>query len=669
MFPLLRRIAADRRAAAAADHDLLRRFADGRDEAAFEAVVARHGAMVFEVCRGVLGGDTDAEDAFQATFVVLATRAGAVRRSESLAAWLHGVAYRVALKLRASLARRRAAEASAPPRPADDADALAWAEVRCVLHEELGRLPDRYRGPLVHCYLRGQTQDEAAALLGLSKGTLKRRLEGGRARLRDRLVRRGLGPSAVLVCAAWPTGPATAAPAARLVSSALLYLSAPNRIPDRVASLATGVLTAMRVAHLKTVTAAVLLGVCVLVGTGAALGRLGAPEPAPADPAPRAAPQPAPQPVRPKAPTLADGVTQMKIARYFDEKVTASRAEKVIDDKTAIADVLALFPGIATSKRPDAAAPGGGSRGYSAAYVISFTRAKGEPLHVVISHQRTWWCWSQGTTVSNGDWNLKNAKAVCRRLDELLDAPAAGGKLELRRLKRDKAGPGYTPVVTVTDGKALAEFLTLFPGLGEDRPHVPSGRGGFDTYRVVYHPENGGPIDVGVLIDNDLAVWHWSRGKTGSDGDRRVADPKRVAAFLDGLVDAPHPLAPQVEKMEVLRRFNARGELVPLAKTVTTDERHVARVLALFPEVGTDREPDAHLPGGGGGARLYGTGCAVTLHLKRGSPVTIVVSSDRQFWCWARGSERSNGDWRFTRTREVEAFLDEILVPLAARER
>ena len=210
VLQLVRGILAGRRLRTAPDKELLERFLDAHDEAAFEEIVHRHGPLVLDVCRGVLANDADAEDAFQATFLVLAHRAGAIRRTASLASWLHGVACRTALKARAGAVRRRQHEAEVPQRQVGDQDSVTWTEARQVLHEELGRLSDRHRQPLVLCYLLGKTQDKAAQLLGLSKGTLKRRLERGRAVLRQRLVRRGLGSAALLVASAWPTATARA---------------------------------------------------------------------------------------------------------------------------------------------------------------------------------------------------------------------------------------------------------------------------------------------------------------------------------------------------------------------------------------------------------------------------------------------------------------------------
>jgi RNA polymerase sigma factor (sigma-70 family) len=196
----LRRLAAPA-AEPASDRTLLERFTARHDEAAFSELVRRHGPLVQGVCRRLLGDIHAAEDAFQATFLLLATRAGSLRRPESVGCWLHGVARRVALRarVRADRLRRRErrADVKAVARPA--AAELSWREVCAVLDDELARLPERYRAPLVLCYLEGRTRDEAAKQLGWSVTVLRGRLERGRDRLRQRLTRRGLGLEAALL--------------------------------------------------------------------------------------------------------------------------------------------------------------------------------------------------------------------------------------------------------------------------------------------------------------------------------------------------------------------------------------------------------------------------------------------------------------------------------------
>src|SRR6516225_3917794 len=180
------------------DRQLVEQFLTGQGEAVFEAIVRRHGAMVYRVCWRVLQHHQDVEDAFQATFLVLAQRLRTVRKHASLASWLHGVAHRVALKAKAEAATRRRHEQQAAVSPAVPPDDVSWGEVRAVLDAELVGLPEKWRLPLVLCYLEGRTQDEAAEQLGWSKRTLRRRLEEARTGLGRRLSRRGVAWSAAL---------------------------------------------------------------------------------------------------------------------------------------------------------------------------------------------------------------------------------------------------------------------------------------------------------------------------------------------------------------------------------------------------------------------------------------------------------------------------------------
>jgi RNA polymerase sigma factor (sigma-70 family) len=182
------------------DGELLRRYLAGGNQSAFAALVRRHGPMVFSVCRSVLRQRDDAEDAFQAAFLVLARKGGSIRKHQGLGGWLQSVAYRVALKLRAESARRQAREAKAACSAVTSSasDDLTWGELRAVLHAELAALPEFFREPLVLCYLEGLTQDEAAVRLGCTATTVKGRIQRGREKLRRRLERRGVALTAAL---------------------------------------------------------------------------------------------------------------------------------------------------------------------------------------------------------------------------------------------------------------------------------------------------------------------------------------------------------------------------------------------------------------------------------------------------------------------------------------
>jgi RNA polymerase sigma factor (sigma-70 family) len=183
-------------ASAPSDEQLLADFLTRRSDEAFAALLGRHGPMVLNVCRRILHDAHAAEDVFQATFLVLANRTGAIRRRASLAGFLHGVAYRLAVRARRR--RMQSLPAEVCDRAIGPADGLAWKEMLGILDQELGKLSDRYRAPLVLCYLEGRTRDEAARQLGWGLNTLRRRLAQGRRLLEARLRDRGVTLSAAL---------------------------------------------------------------------------------------------------------------------------------------------------------------------------------------------------------------------------------------------------------------------------------------------------------------------------------------------------------------------------------------------------------------------------------------------------------------------------------------
>ena len=191
------------------DRQLLERFVgrgDGSAEAAFEVLVLRHGPMVLRVCQNVLGDATDAQDAFQATFLVLVKRSGSIRRLESLGSWLYGVACRVAARARVDAARRRAAERRGALRVVRVGDSSEGSEPDCaefgiVVQEEVRRLPEKYRAVVTLCYWQGLTQEQAATHLGCPLGTVRSRLARARGQLQRRLIRRGMVPLAGVVAA------------------------------------------------------------------------------------------------------------------------------------------------------------------------------------------------------------------------------------------------------------------------------------------------------------------------------------------------------------------------------------------------------------------------------------------------------------------------------------
>jgi RNA polymerase sigma factor (sigma-70 family) len=242
------------------DEDLLALYTKARDEAAFAAIVRRHGALVFDVCRSVLGNRPDAEDAFQATFLALATKAGTIRNAAALAGWLHGTACQVARKALRARGRRRTHETSTPARPDVAPPDPSWAEVREAIHEEVNRLPERYRAAVVLFYLAGRTQDEVGRALGLSKGGAKKRLERGRALLRGALGRRGFGPAVLLAATAVAVADAPAA----LASVAARSCIAREDVPAAILSLVPQ--------GIKLVSTTSLLGVVSVLVVAAVAG-------------------------------------------------------------------------------------------------------------------------------------------------------------------------------------------------------------------------------------------------------------------------------------------------------------------------------------------------------------------------------------------------------------
>jgi RNA polymerase sigma factor (sigma-70 family) len=260
----------------ASDADLLDRFVRRGEQDAFALLLHRHAGMVLHVGRRVLHHEQDAEDVFQATFLLLARKAAAIRKRASVASWLYGVAYHLALKARAQDQRRRAREQKAVdmPKPAAGC-AAAWRELQEVLHDELHRLPAKYQAPLVLCYLEGKTHEEAARLLGWPLGTVRGRVARARDRLRDRLARRGLALSAALFGTVLAAGGAGAGVPARLLEptlqSALHFAAgkaAPGLASARALALAEGGLKAMTASSWKVFTALLLTVTLATAGAG-----------------------------------------------------------------------------------------------------------------------------------------------------------------------------------------------------------------------------------------------------------------------------------------------------------------------------------------------------------------------------------------------------------------
>src|SRR5262245_1018906 len=246
------------------DADLLARYRDQRDPEALDAIVRKHASLVLAACRKVLP-DADADDVFQATFLVLMRDARNIRKGQSVGAWLYGVAHRLALQARAGRARRTRIEGKARGKDAASPPDLSWREACAALHEELDRLPDGYRLPLLLCYLDGKSRDETAAELGWTLNRVRGQLERGRLRLRSRLERRGIALSAGLLAAVAGNSVTAGGPPARLLESALRATA--GRPSAAAAALAHGA-PRMSLPLKLAGTAALLCGGLMMTGLG-----------------------------------------------------------------------------------------------------------------------------------------------------------------------------------------------------------------------------------------------------------------------------------------------------------------------------------------------------------------------------------------------------------------
>lgn len=252
------------------DRELVERFTRSRDESAFVALVRRHGPLVRGVCRRVLRHEQDAEDAFQATFLVLARKAGSIRKSESLAGWLHMVAFRIACR-----ARNRAGPLTNRPgldhaaADGDPAQSAIRRELRDLLDDEIARLPGTQARAIILCYLQGKTHEEAARLLGCPKGTLAAWVARGRDRLCKRLTSRGCTFSAAglaAACAEFADGAAVSTQSAAGIAQVSLAFLSGEAISPQAVTLAEGALRMTWLSKLKIIAGVLVLVVTLGVG-------------------------------------------------------------------------------------------------------------------------------------------------------------------------------------------------------------------------------------------------------------------------------------------------------------------------------------------------------------------------------------------------------------------
>jgi RNA polymerase sigma factor (sigma-70 family) len=312
----IRRLTVSETTRSRTDAELLGRVAASCEPDAFTALVQRHGPLVWSVCRHVLRHHQDAEDAFQATFLVLVRKARSIRKAEALASWLHGAAYRTALRAKRDAAIRRVHERWGKNMPVEQPlPESALREALALVDEEIQRLPPRERAVFVHCCLEGRSRAEAAEQLGWKEGTVCGTLARARKRLQDRLSRRGVTLSAALGALALAQQAEGAAPvglARTTIEAALCYAAAPpsaSAVPDRILALADGAAKGLVLSRARAASALLLATVLATVGTSLAIAHR------PEQKAESAAVKPAAEGRQPKADRYGDPLPPGAVAR------------------------------------------------------------------------------------------------------------------------------------------------------------------------------------------------------------------------------------------------------------------------------------------------------------------------------------------------------------------
>jgi RNA polymerase sigma factor (sigma-70 family) len=404
VIELLRRGALLREVAGVSDGQLLECFLSRRERSAVEALVRRHGAMVWGVCRRILGNHHDAEDAFQATFLVLVRKAASIRPRDMVANWLHGVAYQTARKARATAAKRKTRERQVVEMPEPEAaEQDLRDDLQPLLDLELGRLPDKYRAVILLCDLEGKTRSEAARQLGCPEGTVAGRLARARVLLARRLVRHGLTVSGGALAAMLAQGAASAGVPAAVASETIKVAGlvaagqAAGVISVPVAGLVEGVLKTMLLTKLKTLTA--LLLVLATLGLGA--GGLIPWAPAGAGAAPPGQQEPQPDDMLKQARERQKVEEQQRIQRLKEEalkealpkiEIILKEIETRIADKQAVRAVLEEIENAIKEKR-GAAQPKPPER--KPVWTLDFHFKNPRPVTVDIPGQgkQTVWYW------------------------------------------------------------------------------------------------------------------------------------------------------------------------------------------------------------------------------------------------------------------------------------
>jgi RNA polymerase sigma factor (sigma-70 family) len=525
------------------DGALLRAFLRRNDQGAFEALVRRHGPMVLRVCRRALNNVHDAEDALQATFLLLARRAASIRKRESLASWLHGVAYRMAADARKAAARRHRHESRAKPTPPPDpALSAAWKELQALLDEEIARLPETQRAPFVLCCLENQSCAEAAQRLGLEEGAVAMRLSRARKRLQGRLARRGVTLTTLLAAVA--VG-ANGAPAAVPRSAVGAIVNAAARVgvgqaltggvvSGKVLALMEGVDQAMFLNKCKT---AILLLVCtafVGAGLGIAVVRGAArAEPPPDPPAPPAAAREGAKKER----------SQPADAPRAEAEESVKVRGRVLDPGgKPLAGAKLYLGGHAGPKAP--AYPVRATSGDDGRFVFSLPRSaldttrEDEPAYQVLAVAEGYgiaWVTSNAAAPEDVTLRLVKDAPVKGRILDADGRPFAGARLTVTGVA-DPKGPGGQPGARAWEGP--------LPGQAEALTTAADGRfqvAGVGSVRVVNLRLEGRGIATAALEARGAAFEYQaalSRPIRGVVRDKATRKPLAGVSVTSGLCKA-----------------------------------------------------------------------------------------------------------------------------------
>jgi RNA polymerase sigma factor (sigma-70 family) len=455
----IRQLTAARKDPELPDHQLLERFARQKDADAFAALLKRHGPMVLGVCRGVLHDLHDAEDAFQAAFVLLAQKAGSIHRREAVGAWLYRVAYRVAVRARAGAARRRVIEQKAVTMPpADPVLDLSLREVRTILFEELESLPEPYRAPLVLCALEEKSLEESARLLGWTRGAVKWRLQRGRQLLRACLRRRGLEVPAALSAVALAPHSSPGRVAAALTDStlrAVVQVAAGGGLAGaasaEVTALIQGASNAMFSGKVKIATALLLVASAALAAFGVARHRARAAD----------RPPPAPGPAeQPHAPPGAEATVEVRGQVLDPEGKPVTGATLYLSKPTGLAGtstgcyLQGPVPARVATSGPDGRFRFSVARSEAEPGVAEGTPMPAQVMAVAAGHGCAWA--KLGPAATELSLRLVQDVPINGRILDTDGKPVAGARLTVARVAAPPGGDLGSTLAAVRKGEPYA---------------------------------------------------------------------------------------------------------------------------------------------------------------------------------------------------------------------